>query len=126
MRYLLLALLFFACQPEKIVYIEIPVDSEQDSTEEIIPTPIVKANVTSSSNTTVNGVKFITARGKVINRGPGQVWSVRIVLTSDDGYSRTVVSSPSLLEEGEWGNWNVSNLQGSYIRFKDVLFSYGN
>ncbi len=123
MKYLLFGIvLFWACQPEKTVYVEVPVEAEPE--EVILRT--VKANVTRTSNTTVNGVKYVTASGKVVNQGPGSVHSVRIVLTSDAGYSKTVSSSPSALAEDEWGDWSVSGLQGSYIKFKDALFSTSN
>jgi len=123
-KILLLALLFFACQPEKIVYIEIPVEVESEL--EIIIPPVVKTNITRTSNTTINNVKFLTAAGRVVNQGPGSVISVRIVLTSNTGYSKTVSPSPNALEEDEWGSWSVTNLRGSYIKYRDVMFSQGN
>ena len=121
MRILLLVLFLLACQPEKIVYIEVPVEVPVEEER-----PVVRANVTRTSNSTNNGTQYITAYGKVVNQGPGRVYSVRVVLTSDVGYARTVTPTPSILEENEWGDWEVSGLQGSYIKYKDVLFSYGN
>ncbi len=113
---LLLALLLFACEPN-IVYIEVPIETEQ---EVIIPN--VWVNVIRTSTVYTDGIPMITANGRVKNQGPGQVYSLRILLTSNHGYTRAVFPNPSTLLEGETGLWNVSGLQGTYIRYKDIHF----
>jgi len=119
---ILFVLLVAGCT-EKIIYIEIPVEEPIEEPVEIVE-PLVRVNVIRSSVTHLTGVPFISADGRVINSGPGSVTSVRVMLTSNHGYLRLVSSRPSGLREGEQGTWELSGLQGTYIKHKNVLFSY--
>ena len=120
--FLLMILVFSACEPERIyieTFIEVPADS-------VAVTAYVASNVTRTSNSTIGDVRYVTASGKITNRGPGYVYNVRIILTTDSGYSRTVSCNPSTLQENESGSWTLSSTQGSYIKYRDVLFRSGN
>lgn len=117
-----LFLLVLGCE-EKITYIEIPVEVPIEVVEEEEEEPYVTISVVSSSTKYVDGVPFIGASGRVKNHGPGDVINVRVVLTSNEGFSRTVTPSPRNLPEGSSGSWQVSGLQGRYIQYKEVLFS---
>ena len=112
--------LTLACE-EKVTYIEVPVEVEVE-----VENPYVSVSVASSSTTYLDGIPYIRASGRVKNHGPGNVTRVRIMLTSNHGYSRTVTSNPSNLSEGQGGSWAVSGLAGTYIRYKDVLFTVGS
>lgn len=114
---------------EKIVYVEtpaveIPADEEPVDSTEVVVVPSVGIGGIRSSTKYLNGIPFITANGFVTNSGPGSITSVRALLTSNHGYVRSISVRPSGLREGESGTWAVSGFQGTYIRFKEVLFSY--
>lgn len=117
-RKLFLVLLLFACEPEKI-YIDRPIIIEHE--EE--PKADVWVNVIRTSTVYTDGIPLVTANGRVKNNGPGRISSVRILLTSNHGYTRAVFPTPSTLLEGETGLWSVSRLQGTYIKYKDTFFS---
>ncbi len=120
---ILFMLLVLGCT-KKIIYIEILEEEPVEEEPVEVVVPLVRVNVINSSTTYSDGTPFVSANGLVMNSGPGSVTSVRVLLTSNHGYVRSVSSRPSGLREEEYGTWKVSGLQGTYIKYKDTQFSY--
>ena len=114
---LLLLLVGVSCIEERIIY------ADQDSEQGIIEEPTyVSANVVTWSVTHRDGEPFVSASGKVKNHGPKNVQRVRVWVGSNYGDMRVAASAPPNLDVGDIGTWQVSSLEGTYIRDKNVTF----
>ena len=71
----------------------------------------------------VNGEPYVTAKGKVKNHGPGPVWAIRVLVTTNWGGNQMTGTIPSALEEGEIADWKVGPVLGTYIKNKYPLYS---
>ena len=109
---ILLSILLFSC--EKIVYVESPEESG----------PYVTTSVYHWQVEYIEGVAHVSAAGKVKNHGPGDIWSVRVIAATNHGGTGLAGVTPSSLDEGEIGDWTVTQLKGTYVRDKYAMFQY--
>lgn len=114
---LLLCFLILGCV-EKVIYIEIPID---DISDDII-TPYVTSSIVNSSTQYQNEIPYVSANGRITNYGPGIINNVRLLVTTNHGYSRITYCSPSTLNEEQSGNWSVSSIEGTYIKNRTIMF----
>jgi len=119
-RLFVVLIISLGCVVEKIVYVE--TDPEAGGAEPEIIETRMRANVVRWSVTHKDGIPYLTATGRVTNSGPKAVHSVRVWIGSNHGMVRISQSIPSSLGVNDSGTWQVSNLVGTYVQYKNVTF----
>lgn len=102
------------CTVERIVYVEVETEEQVESR--------VSANIVRSKVTHRDGIPFLEASGRVWNNGPNPVKNVRVWVGSNHGDLKIARSSPSSLAVEGVGTWSVTNLEGTYVQYKNVTF----
>jgi len=114
---LLLTVLLFSCT-EKI-YITEHYGGEEEEPTSYVSVSVYQWSVSYNSDND----PIVTARGKVKNHGPNEVWNVRVLIGTNYGYTRIAFPDDNELSVGDIGDWTVTNLVGTYIKDKVPMYN---